>query len=292
MKRVLALILALLLLLPFGPAARAEEAQESRVVLGADLTNEQIDTVYRAFGVSRGSVTELQVTNAEERRYLEGYVEEAVIGTLSISSVYVQLLAEGDGMHVSTSNISWCTGEMYRSALATAGIKDARIVVAAPFAVSGTAALTGIYKAYEDMTGQELSDQAKDAGTQELTVTGQLAEEIGGADTASIVSELKGMLSETAQMSDEELEKTIGQIAEQYRVSLSQKQVQQLVGLCRALEGLDPSALQKRVEDVQNTLQKVSEAKDQVLSFADKMQRLYQAVAGFFSNLRDIFGGE
>ncbi len=43
---------------------------------------------------------------------------------------------------------------MYISALATAGITDARIIVASPFEVSGTAALTGVYKAYEDMTGK------------------------------------------------------------------------------------------------------------------------------------------
>ena len=51
-------------------------------------------------------------------------------------------LPEGSGMSVTTSNITWCTGEMYISALATAGITDARIVVAAPFEVSGTAKFT------------------------------------------------------------------------------------------------------------------------------------------------------
>ena len=115
-------------------------------------------------------MTELKVTNAEERAALSGYVDESVIGTRSISCVYVELLVEGAGMDVTTSNVNFCTPEMYMSALATAGITDAKVVVAAPFEVSGTAALTGVYKAYEDITGKKLDDLAKLVSTQELTI--------------------------------------------------------------------------------------------------------------------------
>lgn len=96
-----------------------------------------VAAVYNLFGVKRGDVVELKVTNAEEREYLEGYVDSAIIGTRSISCVYVELLGEGAGMDVTTSNITWCTAEMYISALATAGVTDAKVVVAAPFEVSG-----------------------------------------------------------------------------------------------------------------------------------------------------------
>ena len=142
-------------------ASAFAERLDSRVVLGADLSPEQISSVYNMFSINRGDCTELTITNAEEREYLEGYVDSALIGTRSVSCVYVELLSAGEGMSITTSNINWCTPEMYISALATAGISDARIEVAAPAEVSGTAALTGIYKAYEDMTGQKLDDIAK-----------------------------------------------------------------------------------------------------------------------------------
>jgi hypothetical protein len=128
-------------------------------VIAADLSEEEIAQVYQAFGVSRGSVIELRVTNQEERQSLEGYVAPSLIGSRAISSVYVELLPSGSGMDVSTYNITWCTPAMYMSALATAGITAAKIVVAAPYGVSGTAALTGVYKAYEDMTGKKLDDK-------------------------------------------------------------------------------------------------------------------------------------
>ena len=204
MKKILSVLLAVLCLTALATPAYAE-LNQSRAVIGADLNDEQIAAVYQAFGVSRGSVIELKVTNQEERQYLEGYVDSAIIGTRSISSVYVELLPEGSGMDVTTSNITWCTPEMYISALATAGVTDAKVVVAAPFEVSGTAALTGIYKAYEDMTGKKLDDLAKLVSTQELTITGELAEEIGSMDSTAIVNDLKLMLDETAKMSDEEI---------------------------------------------------------------------------------------
>ncbi len=287
MKRIIGLLLSLLLLLSLSVPAYAETIQ-SRAVIGADLDEQQAAAVYQMFGVRRGDVIELTVTNAEERQYLEGYVDSSVIGTRSISCVYVELLPEGSGMSVTTSNITWCTGEMYASALATAGITDANIIVAAPFEVSGTAALTGVYKAYEDMTGQKLDDLAKLVSTQELTITGDLAKEIGSMDSTSIVNELKLMLDQTKNMSDEALRQTIVDIAGRYNVKLTDTQIRQLIDLCRSLEGLNPDQLKQRVEEVQGTLQKVSEAKTKVVGFAQTVKKVVESVSSFFERIRDI----
>ena len=189
--------------LPSAPASA--DAEMRRTVIGADLDEAQIETVYRSFGIERGTVPELRLTNAEERAALAGSLDEAVIGTRAISCVYFELLPEGSGLLVRTENISFCTAEMYRNSLRTAGINDAKLIVAAPFSVSGTAAMAGVYKAYEDMTGETLNTEAKTAGTQELTITGELADELGSDDSAqSIIGELKAMLSETAGMTDDE----------------------------------------------------------------------------------------
>lgn len=293
MKKMISFILILTMVLSMGAVAYAdttEEPTQSRAVIGADLTEEQVAAVYNLFGVKRGDVVELKVTNAEEREYLEGYVDSAIIGTRSISCVYVELLGEGAGMDVTTSNITWCTAEMYISALATAGVTDAKVVVAAPFEVSGTAALTGVYKAYEDMTGKKLDDLAKLVSTQELTITGELANEIGSMDSTAIVNDLKLMLTETQNMSDEEIKQQIVQIAGRYNVSLTDKQIQQLISLCRSLEGLDTESLRARVEEVQSTLQKVSDAKTRVVGFVEQVKKVVTYIKSFFEKIGDIIG--
>ena len=287
MKKLITILLIIVMAVGMIVPAYAENIQ-SRAVIGADLTDDQIAAVYNAFGIKRGDAIELRVTNGEERQWLQGYVDESLIGTRSISCVYVELLPEGSGMDVTTSNITWCTGEMYISALATAGITDARIIVASPFEVSGTAALTGVYKAYEDMTGKKLDDLAKLVSTQELTITGELANEIGGMDSTSIVNDLKLMLDETQKMTDDEIRAEIIAIAGRYNVSLTNTQIQQLIDLCRSLEGLDADSLKARVEEVQGTLQKVSDAKTKVVGFVETVKKVVTSVSSFFDRIKDI----
>lgn len=289
MKKIISVLLAVLMIASLGTAAYAD-SYDSCTSIGADLNDEQVESVYAAFGIARGSVREIKVTNAEERQYLEGYVDESMIGTRSISCVYLKLTEEGTGISIATSNITWCTPEMYIGALATAGITDAEIIVAAPFEVSGTAALTGIYKAYEELTGNKLDDLAKLVSTQELTITGELADEIGNMDSTSIVNELKLMLNETKNMTDEEIRQQIIAIAAQYNVSLTDKQIQQLIDLCRSLEKLDGDGLKARVEEVQQTLKKVSDAKTKIVDFTAKVKKVVTSVKDFFDRVKNALG--
>lgn len=284
MKKILSILLACCLLAGAVPAL-AVDAGEARAVIGANLTEEQISAVYSNFGVKRGDVTELRVTNADERKYLEGYVEDSVIGTNSISCVYIEVLEEGEGLDVTTSNINWCTSQMYVSALATAGITDAKIIVAAPFEVSGTAALTGVYMAYEDITGETLDETAKLVSTQELTLTAELAEKIGSYDSVEIVNELKLLLGETKNMTDEQLRRKIESIASDLGASLTDTQISQLISLCRSLEKLNPEQLKEKVESVQNTIAKLGQAKETVSNFFEGVKNVWNSIVDFFKGL-------
>ena len=286
MKKLISALLAVCLLAGAVPAL-AVDAGEARAVLGATLTDEQIADVYKNFGISRGDVTELRVTNADERKYLSGYVDESVIGTNSISCVYIEVLDEGEGLDVTTSNINWCTSQMYVSALATAGITDAKIIVAAPFEVSGTAALTGVYMAYEDITGEKLDETAKLVSTQELTLTAELADKIGSYDSVEIVNELKLLLGETRNMTDEQLRAEIVSIASDLGVTLTDTQINQLISLCRSLEKLNPDELKAKVESVQNTIAKLGQAKETVSNFLTGVKNVWNSIVDFFKN---IFG--
>ena len=284
MKKLLSFALVLTLLLGIG-SALAIDAGHSRAVIGADLTEDQINAVYATFGIQRGSVTELKVTNAEERQYLEGFVSSDKIGTRSISCVYIETLAEGSGLDVAAYNTDWCGKEMYVNALVTAGVTDAKVIVTAPFVVSGTAALTGIYKAYESITGEKLSEEAKVIGTQELVITAELAEQIGNYDATAIVNELKLILDETKNMSDAELRDQIKAIAQQYNVSVTDGQIEQLITLCRSLETLDPDALRARVESVQSAIKNLAGAQETAGKIVTGIRNFFQAIGDFFSNL-------
>lgn len=287
MKKVISLILCVLML--GSCVVMADGAEDSRAVIGVDLDADEVAYVYDKFGISQGDVKELTVTNAEEREYLDGLVDDSLIGTKSISCVYIEALSEGEGLEVSVDNITWCTPDMYMNAMVTAGITDANVIIAAPFAVSGTAALTGIYKAYEDITGETLDEVAKLVGTQELTITAELAEEIGSADSAAIVNELKLILDETKDMTDDELREEIKRIAEEYDVTLNDSQIDSLISLCRSMEKLDIDALKDKVEEVQQYLKDIVKTHGEVKQFlanvADTVTEFVNKVIDFFRNL-------
>lgn len=289
MKRIISIILVLAML--GASFCFADGSDNSRAVIGADLSESEIETVYKSFGIDRGDVKELSVTNENERHYLEGLVDDSVIGTKSISCIYIEALDEGEGMDVSVNNVNWCTPDMYINAMVTAGISDANVIISAPFEVSGTAALTGIFLAYEDITGKELSETAKIVGTQELTVTAELAEQIGSADSTAIVNALKLILDETKNMTDEQLRQQIIDIAAEYDVTLTDSQIDQLISLCRSMEKLDVSELKAKVEQVQQYLKDIANVKTTVKQFfADLGDGVTQFVNSVISFFRNLFG--
>ena len=292
LKKAITIILILCMTLTLGAGALAAgpaETGEARAVIGANLTDAQAAEVYSMFGVERGSVKELTITNSEERDYLDGLVDSALIGTNSISCVYLEILPEGSGLEIETKNLTWCTRDMFINALVTGGVEDARIIVAAPFEVSGTAALTGIYKAYEDITGQTLDITAKLISTQELVITSELAEQVGSYDAVTIVNELKLILNETETMTDDELRAEIIAIAGEYGVSLTDGQIDQLITLCRAFEKMDVSELRDKVEYVQNTVKKLAEAQEKVSGITATVKTVVDRITQLVTRVLDFF---
>ena len=196
-KKFLMGIMALALSLAMMSPVLAD-SKSACVAIGADNTEAQLKTVYGYFGISRGSVEETVVTNADERKYLEGQVSLDKIGSLALSSVYVQEKNSG-GIDIKTNNINWVTDEMYKAALTTAGITNAKVIVAAYTPVSGTGALTGIYKAYETATGTTLDEAAKTTAVDEVVVTGELQDAVGD-DAVNIINTLKSEIAQTKGM--------------------------------------------------------------------------------------------
>lgn len=262
-------------------------ADDARVVIGGDLTDEQIASVYADFGINRGDVTEIILTNAIEREYLEGIVSEEMLGTKSISCAYVKLI-DGE-VSVSANNTNYCTASMYLSSMATAGIDNVEVVVTAPFEVSGTAALVGIYLAYEDMTGTTLESDAKIAAVTELFTSAGLAEGIDSTAVLTLVNELKLNIEDFADMSDEEIITAIDKLAESYDITLTDYHYETLLKMIDSMKKLDSTTLVNTVEKVKDTLETMGEYKDKAVSIWTAIADFFAAIANFFTKIWEIF---
>lgn len=283
-KKYLAILLAITLFIGCTSALAIDAGQE-RVTIGANLDEAQRAQIYSDFGIAPGSVKELTVSNAEERAYLEGLVDTNKIGSVSLSCIYIKTLEAGAGLKISTHNINWCTQEMYVNALSTAGITDAEVHVSAPFAVSGTAALTGVYKAYEDITGTPLDPLAKMLAAQEIVVTGDLKDMLGSVDATTLVNELKLILDQTKNMNDDEVRAEIKAIAKHLNIQLTDAQIEQLLSLCRSLEKLDSQQLAEKVKSITTTLETASQAQKTFTSIITGVKNFFVSIGDFFVNL-------
>ena len=260
-------------------------ADSDRVVtLGKNLDDSQRKQILELFKVDEKDVQIIEVNNQEERKYLEGVASEAQLGKITMSSAYVELLKEGSGIEVETHNISWVTKEMYANALATAGVTNAKVIAAAPFPVSGTGALTGILKAFEQATGETISEDQKKVANEEVVRVGELGEEVGKEKAAELVKEVKEQIIEKGIKDPEEIKKIIIEIAAKLDITLKTDQIEKLGGLMEKISKLDlnTETIKEQLKDIGKKLDDTLKNNEEVKGW---LAKILDAIQNFFSSI-------
>ena len=172
------------------------------VTLGADLSEDQKNTMMKYFKTDSSQVKIISVTNQDEHNYLGKYVPSEQIGTRTVSCAYVRPTQSG-GIKVRTANLNYVTCNMIATALSTAGVTNCEAVAACPMEVSGTGALTGVMMAYETASGKKLDSTKKDLATKEVVVTGNVGTQVGRDNATNIINQAKICLLYTSDAADE-----------------------------------------------------------------------------------------
>lgn len=215
--------------------------QEKYLVLGQDLNDSEKAEVLSLLGVKdTESVNVSYVTNEMEYEALGDYLSSDIIGTRALSSALVTSKGKGDGISVTTENITYCTPEMYQNALITAGVEDVDVKVAGPFRISGTAALVGIASIYEDMAHVDLDEERVDAANEELTATQSLGQEIGAKEASELLSTLKEQAARLGKnYSREDIQKMMEEYCREHTLTLTDDQKEMILDLIDRLSSLD-----------------------------------------------------
>lgn len=267
------------------------------IALGADLDSAERAEVLNLLGVTEDELvnyTVATVTNEMEHEYLDAYLSAEVIGTRALSSVKVIGKEEGNGVKVTTKNISYCTTGMYQNALVTAGMEDAEVTVAGPFSISGTAALVGAMEAYENMTGEIIEPENVEAATNELVVTSELGEVLGDQEKAEeLIGAVKDIIVADEIVDPVEIEETVRDTAEKLEISLSDEDIQQIVELMQKIADLDLDidALKEQAKELYDKLASLDVdlniSESDVEGFFAKigLTNLWEQIKGFFTGL-------
>ena len=266
-KKLTAVLLAATLLLTSGVTVFADRVDavidKPYLALGADLSPQEQMTVLSLLGLSDINVDDydiISITNADEHEYLDKYLDASIIGTRALSSVLVVGKEAGNGIHVTTKNISYCTEGMYRNALLTAGIEDADITVAGPFSISGN---------------------------DELVLTGKLVEDIGDSEKAEdLMALVKQEVAENKLTSAEDIQNVVDQACDQLDIQLSEENQKQIAELMKKIEGLDLDVdkLKDQAKDLYQKLEDLDFHVDKE-SVGNFFTRIIDAIVNFFQGL-------
>lgn len=233
-------------------------ADASKVVtLGADLTDEQKNTMMKYFKADASQVQIITVNNQDERNYLGKYISSAQIGARTLSCAYVKPTQSG-GIKVRTANLNYVTCNMLANALSTAGVSNCEAVAACPYEVSGTGALTGVMMAYETASGKQLDSTKKDLATKEVVVTGDVAQQVGGDNATNIINQAKlQIIGDNVQNADE-IYNIVNNIAIQNNVSLSSDELNTITALLQEIvqQNYDIQEMKQTLESIQKNLDK------------------------------------
>ena len=263
-------------LMTFQTNVHADAVEEKPYLsLGADLTAKEKKKVLELLDVKEGELDQYQVvkvTNKDEHKYLDSYLDSSVIGTRALSSVLIEKRDKGEGIDVTTKNITYCTAGMYENALTTAGVTDATVTVAGPFNITGTAALVGAMNAYEDMTGENISSESKDAATNELVVTSELADQLDDSDKAEQFLALikEKVLSDDAK-TKEDINAIIDECSKDLDVEITEEQRQEIAELMQKISKLDLN---------------VNDLKEQASKIYDKLSEMDIDAQGIFAKIK------
>lgn len=248
-------------------------ADSSKVVtLGANISKQQRADMYEYFGTTPEQVQTIEVNNSDERKYMEGIATEQQIGRKTFSCSYIEPTDSG-GVQVKTANLTFVTSSMIASTLATSGIENCNVVAAAPIAVSGTGALTGIMMAYETASGQDLNEGQKEAAVEELVTTGEIADSVGQEQASALVNDVKEQVIEDNLTDASEIQKVVDEAASNQGVTLTKEQMDKIVALMKTISQYDYD-----VKALKNTLDNLE----------GKGEGFF---AGIWNSIKRFFGG-
>ena len=98
-----------------------------------------------------------------------------------------------------------------------------------------------------------------------------------------ILGKLSEITEQTRCMSDEELAEQIQLLAEEYHAKLNAEQLDFLISACRGLERMDGAG-----ETIQEYGEKASRFRETLENIFLAMQRLLNALSGFFASLNKL----
>lgn len=268
------------------------------VTLGANLNEAQKQEMFNEFGVKPNDVKVITMNIQEIRSQLGLPKAPANAKGNAFSSAFVRIEEPGYGIKVKTNNLTAVTPDMLSNALLTSGVTDADVIATSPFPVTGTSALAGVLKAFEDATGKEIPTKNKEVARDELTTTNNLADaknkdgqEIGQNGASAIVNEAKKEVIKEKPENEKQVGQIVNNVVNNYNVNLTPEQQAELTKLMSNINSLDLnySSLKNQLNSMSDKIQKTLEQSGEQLKESGIIEKTLNKILDICTEIKNWF---
>ena len=204
MRKITIAILALIVVAMLIPVGFSGEANSVVITYGETThANSEYKSTVDNFFKSQSNVNlndaDSKIIYANDVNKISGSISGKTYSSNQILSSALVDLNDNDNLQVSVdkSKITTITGDMYISALKSAGITAGHVYVTSPITATGESALAGIMNSYEEATNVEIPETVKEAATDEIVTQAEIVDNSGvDADKLSkLVDDVKQEVS-------------------------------------------------------------------------------------------------
>ena len=283
MRKIGIAILALILvgmLIPTGFAA-----DSNLVITYGETTqaNNDYKSIVDAFFVNQANVdlnnVNSKVITADQVNQISSGITGKSYSSGQIYSSALLDLNDNDNLEVSVdkSKITTITGDMYISALKSAGITSGHVYVTSPVSATGESALAGIMNAYEEVTDVEIPETVKEAANDEIYTQAEIVDNSGvDPDKLSqLVNDVKEEVASENVTDHDTIVNIINNYVQNNNINIT---------------NVDIENLADTIEQVQNVQGDVNYYKNQVSGFLNETSTGGFSLDGLFNWIKSLVG--
>ena len=257
MRKTTVLVLALILVGMLIPAGFSTDSNVVITYGETTYSNSDYKSFVDNFFVNQANVdinnVGVKTISANQVNQISGGITGKYYNSNQIlSSALVDLNDNADlKVSVDKSKITTITGDMYISALKSAGITKGHVYVTSPVQATGESALAGIMNSYEEVTDVEIPDSVKEAANDEIYTEAEIVENSGvdANELSNLVNQVKDEVSADNVTDHDTIVNIINNYVENNNINIT---------------NVDIENLADSIEQVQNVQGDVNYYKDQV----------------------------
>ncbi|MBQ2226905.1 MAG: DUF1002 domain-containing protein [Methanobrevibacter sp.] len=262
--RKISIILAIIIIGILIPVGFATSQSQAVITYGettynnADYKN-TVDNFFKTqAGVDLNSVDSKIITASDVNKISSTITGKTYSSSQIFSSALVDL-NDNDDLEVSVdkSKINTITGDMYISALKSAGITAGHVYVTSPVSATGESALAGIMNSYEVVTDVEIPETVKEAANNEIYTQAEIVKnsDVDADKLSDLVDDVKEEVQENNVTDHQTIVNIINNYTITYNINITNSDVENLASSIEQIQNVqgDINQYQIQVSDVINS---------------------------------------